>query len=107
MKNVTDLFPAHIRKWAYVVFAFVGVGFGATQTAFVTAELAAPIWLTVAFQVYLYVGGAFGLVAAANTSTSTTNVVDVDSVEDVVVVVDETDLATIGDLATLPKHAAT
>lgn len=67
-RAIKELLPANVRKWAYIVFALVGVGFGATQTAFVTAETPAPLWLSVAFQVYLYVGGVFGLVAATNTT---------------------------------------
>ena len=60
-----------LRKNLYVVFAVLGVVFGAVQTAFVSASAEAPTWLDVAFQVYLYVGGAFGLLAAKNTVTPT------------------------------------
>lgn len=69
---MSDFLTPPVRKWAYIVFALLGVVFGATQTAFTTAEVPAPLWLTVAFQVYLYVGGAFGLIAATNTTATKT-----------------------------------
>lgn len=67
-ETIKEFLSPTARRWFYVAFALIGVGFGATQTAYVTAEVSAPTWLTVAFQVYLYVGGAFGLVAASNTT---------------------------------------
>ena len=63
-----DIIPTAYRKLAYAIFALVGVIFGATQVAFVTAEMAQPVWLNIALQVYLYVGVAFGMVATANTN---------------------------------------
>lgn len=106
-KNVGDILAPGLRRVLYIVFAVIGVVFGATQTAFVTAEVAAPIWLTVAFQVYLYVGGAFGLVAATNTTTPTAQVVGAEGVgeEDSTVAV-EPSVMYVGNLGTVAKHAA-
>lgn len=69
MQTVTELLSESKRKVVYLVYGFIGVGLGATQTAFTTAEVATPLWLTVALGVYLYIGGAFGLVAAQNVGT--------------------------------------
>lgn len=66
MQTVTELLSESKRKVVYLVYGFIGVGLGATQTAFTTAEAITPLWLTVALAVYLYIGGAFGLVAAQN-----------------------------------------
>lgn len=66
MTTVTELLSESKRKVLYIVYGLVGVGFGATQTAYLTAEVEAPLWLTVAFSVYMYIGVAFGLVAAQN-----------------------------------------
>lgn len=109
-----DILPPTARKIAYVVFAVIGVAFGATQTGFTTAEVAAPLWLTVAFQVYLYIGGAFGLVAAANTAKPTAQVKGADpDPETVTEVIASGEVTPVGDLdvsnlSTLeaPKHAA-
>lgn len=109
-----DLIPAQWRKPAYVVFALLGVGFGALQTGFTTAEVAAPLWLTVAFQVYLYVGGMFGLVAATNTVKPTATIRGTHPKAEVTAEVIEIEQAEEGDeeepdfLAEprTPKHAA-
>lgn len=66
MQTVTELLGESKRKIVYLVYGLIGVGFGATQTAFLTAEVEAPLWFTVALAVYSYVGVAFGLVAAQN-----------------------------------------
>lgn len=66
MQTVTELLSESKRKVMYVTYGLIGVGLGATQTAFTAAEIASPLWLVVAFSVYLYIGGAFGLVAAQN-----------------------------------------
>lgn len=66
MQTVTELLSEGKRKVMYIAYGLIGVGLGATQTAFTAAEVASPMWLVVAFSVYLYIGGAFGLVAAQN-----------------------------------------
>lgn len=66
MQTVTELLSGPKRKAVYIVYAIIGVVFGGIQTAFTSAELESPLWLTVALSVYLYVGGAFGLLAAQN-----------------------------------------
>lgn len=66
MQTVTELLKPANRKILYIVYGLLGVGFGATQTAFLTAATESPLWLTIAYSVYMYVGVAFGLVAAQN-----------------------------------------
>lgn len=101
MSELTGMFSPKVRKIAYVVFAVLGVAFGAVQTGFGTAGAEAPLWLDVAFQVYLYVGGAFGLIAAQNVSSGSTDygeIVDLTEFEES----DDVD----EDSEYEPKHAA-
>lgn len=66
MQTVTELLSETKRKVLYLVYGFVGVAIGATQTAYVAAEAVTPLWVTVALSVYAYIGVSFGLVAAQN-----------------------------------------
>lgn len=68
---LTDVLPARYRAVLYIVFAVVGVGFGATQVGYSAANAGQPTWLTVALAVYAFVGTAFGFTAAANTKAPT------------------------------------
>lgn len=63
-----NVVPASARQAIYVVYAVVGVVLGALAVAFGTLSGEGPEWLAVANAVYLYVGGAVGLVAASNTT---------------------------------------
>lgn len=63
--NLHDIIPAKYRKPTYAVYALIGVGLGAIATAYGPEHV--PAWHAIVSNVYLYVGGAFGLTAAANT----------------------------------------
>lgn len=62
---LNDVIPAAWRKPIYAVFAVVGVGLGAVASAYGPEHV--PAWHAVTMNVYLYVGGALGFTAAANT----------------------------------------
>ena len=62
-----ELLPAHWRKPLYALYALVGIILGGTQVGYAAADAGQPTWLIVALAVYAFVGGAFGLTAAANT----------------------------------------
>lgn len=67
MTNVlTDILPDKWRKTLYAIYALIGVGLGAIQVGIASAGSEQPVWLTVSFAVYAFVGGAFGLTAASN-----------------------------------------
>lgn len=66
--TLNEILPGTWRKPLYVAFALVTVALGAIATAFGPNEV--PEWHGVATNVVLYVGGAFGLVAGANTVAS-------------------------------------
>lgn len=59
--------PAKVRGPIYTAFGVVGVGLGATQVGYASAEHSQPTWLTVALSVFAFVGGAIGYTAASNT----------------------------------------
>ncbi|MCS4593549.1 hypothetical protein KTJ89_11210 [Brevibacterium sediminis] len=63
--SLNDIIPAKYRKPVYVAYALVGVALGATATAYGPDNV--PEWHAVTTNVVLYIGGAFGLTAAANT----------------------------------------
>lgn len=63
--TLNDIIPAKYRKPIYVVYALVGVALGAIATAYGPENV--PDWHAVTTNVVLYIGGAFGLTAAANT----------------------------------------
>ena len=64
---LTDILPAHVRKYVYVVFALIGVALGAIEVWYATAGVGGPEWTAPALAVYAFVGGALGLTAASNT----------------------------------------
>lgn len=63
--NLHDFVPAAWRKPTYAVYALIGVALGAIASAYGPEHV--PAWHAIVSNVYLYVGGAFGLTAAANT----------------------------------------
>ncbi|WP_172169353.1 hypothetical protein [Brevibacterium sp. CT2-23B] len=63
--NLNEIIPAAWRKPTYAVYALIGVALGAIATAYGPEHV--PARHAVATNVFLYVGGAFGLTAAANT----------------------------------------
>lgn len=65
---LNDIIPAKYRKPIYVAYALVGVALGAIATAYGPDNV--PEWHAVITNVVLYIGGAFGLTAAANTIVS-------------------------------------
>ena len=64
-----EFIPPKVRKIAYVVYTLLGVALGSFQAGFSAAEVAHPMWLNVAFSVFIYIGTAFGIVAAGNVAT--------------------------------------
>lgn len=67
--GLNDILPARARQVLYAVYAFVGLGLGATQVAYSSAGTGQPVWLTVTLAVFAFVGTALGFTAAANTPT--------------------------------------
>lgn len=63
--TLNDIIPAKYRKPIYAVYALIGVALGAIATAYGPDSV--PEWHAITSNVYLYIGGAFGLTAAANT----------------------------------------
>lgn len=66
--SLNEIIPAAWRKPTYVVYALIGVALGAIATAYGPENV--PEWHAVTTNVVLYIGGAFGLTAAANTIVS-------------------------------------
>lgn len=62
-----DLVSPETRKKAYLVYTLAIILQGAAAIGFATAGVDAPQWIEVVNQITLYLGGAFGLTAAANT----------------------------------------
>lgn len=77
--SLNEIIPAKYRKPVYVAYALVGVALGAIATAYGPENV--PDWHAVTTNVVLYIGGAFGLTAAANTIVSK-RVGDTDSDEE-------------------------
>ena len=63
--TLNEIIPANYRKPVYVAYALIGVSLGAIATAYGPENV--PEWHAVTTSVVLYIGGAFGLTAAANT----------------------------------------
>ena len=68
--SVKDYIPAAKRKLVYAVFAFLGLGLGAVQVGFATAELGTPVWLSVSLAVYTFVAAAVGFTAQGSVDKS-------------------------------------
>lgn len=69
--SVKEFIPAAQRRLVYAIFAFVGLGLGATQVGYSAAELGQPVWLVVAMSVYAFLAAGIGYVAGSNTDTET------------------------------------
>jgi hypothetical protein len=67
---VKDYIPAKFRRPIYGVFAFIGLGLGATQVGFAAAQIGQPQWMTIALAVYPFVAAGVGFTAQANTPTA-------------------------------------
>lgn len=76
---LNDIIPAKYRKPVYVAYALAGVALGAIATAYGPDNV--PEWHAVTTNVVLYIGGAFGLTAAANTIVSRST--DSDTAEEI------------------------
>lgn len=68
--TIVDIIPASWRKPLYALLAVTGLALGAIASAYGGADNA-PEWHTVANNVFLYVAGALGLLAASNTVADT------------------------------------
>lgn len=66
--SLNEIIPGAWRKPTYLVYALVGVALGAIANAYGPDNV--PEWHAVTTNVVLYIGGAFGLTAAANTIVS-------------------------------------
>lgn len=76
MNPLTDIVPAHVRKYLYAAYALAGVIVGALAVAGVDVGKAPDV--------IAYLGIALGLAAAANTAPTplaTTNIVNVHPVK--------------------------
>ena len=62
---LTNILPPAARKIAYIVYAVGAVVLGVTQIV-LTGYGLAPLWYSVAADVWLYLGVAVGAVAAGN-----------------------------------------
>lgn len=66
MNPLTNISP-RVRSALYLASFLVGIGLGATQVGYQSADAGFPVWLKVALSVYAFLAGALGLTAAANT----------------------------------------
>lgn len=80
--NLPFLTP-RVRQVAYIVFAILGIAIGATQVAFATAAVVAPVWLAVTIAVYAFVGGQMGFTAADRVPAAPLPDVPADAIEPV------------------------
>ena len=71
--SVKEFIPAGQRRLVYAIFAFVGLGLGATQVGYSAAELGQPVWLVVAMSVYAFLAAGVGYVAGSNTEPAPTD----------------------------------
>jgi hypothetical protein len=63
---LTNVLTPAIRKTVYVVYALLGVAFGAVHVAYGQQGIKPPTVLGTIEAVVLFLGGAFGLTAASN-----------------------------------------
>ena len=68
--------PANIRGPIYAIYALLGLGLGATQVGFASAQAGQPTWLTVALSVFAFVGVGIGYTAASNTPAAPSAALD-------------------------------
>jgi hypothetical protein len=66
--GLKDLLPERVRRVLYVVYAFVGLGIGATFAGYAAVpDAQVPTVLVVVLAVYSFLGAPLGFTAAANT----------------------------------------
>lgn len=66
MNPLTNI-PPRVRSALYLISFLVGIGLGAAQVGFQSADAGFPVWLKVALSVYAFLAGTLGLTAASNT----------------------------------------
>lgn len=65
--DIGTLIPSdNARRAVYAVFGLLGLALSATQIGFGAAEIAQPVWLTVALAVYGFIAASGFGVALAN-----------------------------------------
>lgn len=77
MKNWLSLVPNRFRLALYLLFGIASVGIGAVSTWFATVDGDVPAWVAGVTAVVVYIGGAFGFIAAGNVEHGV-NVPDLD-----------------------------
>jgi len=97
--------PAGVRDAAYLAILVAGFGLGAIQTAYLAADYDQPQWLIIAFAVYGYLAGAFGLTASQNVDRSPA-IPAVEPTDHVDAVTTEGDLSDTLDYETDGDHTA-
>ena len=87
--NLKDILPAHLRSKVYFWVGLFGlvIGSGIVGVAALTAGgLAVPVAVTVGLSalnaVYVYIAGAFGFIAQANTPNAIQDPEDIDEATD-------------------------
>ena len=63
---LNELLPDGARKTLYLIYALLGVALGSVSQGYAAAEVIQPTWLNIAVSVFVYIGTAFGIVAAGN-----------------------------------------
>ena len=76
--NALTTIPPNVRSALYWISFVVGIGLGATQVGYQSAEAGFPVWLKVSLSVYAFLAATLGLTAASNTP-SYTDVVEGDA----------------------------
>lgn len=69
---LSELIPDKIRKRLYLVYTLLGATLGSIAQGFAAGDVTQPSWLTIAIQVFVYAGTAFGIVAAGNVAVKPT-----------------------------------
>ena len=64
--NLIQMLPPMIRAIIYGLFALLGLGLAAAQSAYGAIQMQQPNWLIVSWVVYGIVGTGTGLLAAGN-----------------------------------------
>lgn len=65
-KVVIDFLTPKSRQVLYVIFGIIGATLGATSVGFGAADLANPVWLNVAQEVFMFLAVGFGFVASTS-----------------------------------------
>lgn len=70
MKTWVQLIPSRIRTAIYLAYGVAAIGLGAAGAWYSSVGDATPAWVGGATAVVVYIGGAFGFVAAGNAGVS-------------------------------------